>query len=109
MTDYQADPPFYFELTPEQRQKICAWQQKIQKELAQWQLDTNQFVPEVPLEEHQARMVRRSIEHGDPEPSAGVSGGLFSYCFTPTGLGCTVSVRENIKGESLDVTDYENW
>ena len=36
-------------------------------------------------------------------------GGLFSYIITPTSIGYSISVRCNVCGETLDVTDYGSW
>ncbi len=40
---------------------------------------------------------------------AGASGGQFTYLFTPTSIGLVVEVRDNIGGEVLNVTDYDQW
>jgi len=39
----------------------------------------------------------------------GAIGGAFTYCFTPTGLGVIVKVRDSVSGQELDVTDYDSW
>jgi hypothetical protein len=46
---------------------------------------------------------------GIDEPYYGTIGGGLTYCFTPTGLGDIVVVREATTGEEINVTDYENW
>lgn len=35
--------------------------------------------------------------------------GLFSYIFTPTGIGFSVEIRCNKCGKILDITDYNTW
>ena len=34
---------------------------------------------------------------------------VYSYIFTPTGLGVACEVRNNKDGSTLDLTDYDNW
>lgn len=34
---------------------------------------------------------------------------LFSYIFTPTGIGYNVEIRCNSCGKTLDITDYTTW
>ena len=36
-------------------------------------------------------------------------GPLFSYTFTPTGIGTGVSIKCSQCGEELDLTDYKSW
>lgn len=36
-------------------------------------------------------------------------GGMWSYSFTPTGLGNILRVKCNACGKKLDVTDYGSW
>lgn len=36
-------------------------------------------------------------------------GGRFTYMFTPTSLGVVITVRDNITGAEINVTDYESW
>lgn len=40
---------------------------------------------------------------------AGVSGGNLTFAITPTTIGTVFKVSESITGESIDLTDYENW
>lgn len=39
----------------------------------------------------------------------GASGGGYTYCFTPTGLGTVVKVRNGLTKEEIDLTDYDKW
>lgn len=41
-------------------------------------------------------------------PDTSAIGGADSFCFTPTGLGCIITVR-HISGEELDLTDIDKW
>ena len=35
-------------------------------------------------------------------------GGAYTYCFTPTGIGTSVTVK-HANGEEIDITDYGSW
>ena len=35
--------------------------------------------------------------------------GTYSYIFTPTGIGCSVIVKNNDTFATLDISDYEHW
>jgi len=37
------------------------------------------------------------------------TGERFSYRFVPTSIGTVVKVRDELTGEELDLSDYENW
>ena len=39
---------------------------------------------------------------------SGVSGGAFTFSFTPTGLGLIIKVT-HFQGEVLDLTEYDDW
>jgi len=39
----------------------------------------------------------------------GAIGGDCTYCFTPTGLGIVIVVKNNVTKEEINLTDYENW
>lgn len=39
----------------------------------------------------------------------GAIGGRFTYSFTPTSLGCVVTVRDDLTDNEIDVTDYSMW
>jgi hypothetical protein len=39
----------------------------------------------------------------------GAIGGGYTYHFTPTGLGCIVTVENCVTKAVLDLTDYDNW
>ena len=46
---------------------------------------------------------------GRDEPYYGSCGGELTYSFTPTSLGVVVVVRNGVTGESINLTDYDNW
>lgn len=39
----------------------------------------------------------------------GACGGALTYEFTPTTLGLCIVVRNGVTGESINLTDYDNW
>jgi hypothetical protein len=39
----------------------------------------------------------------------GAIGGVLTYLFTPTGIGCAVTVRHEVTKKELDLTDYDSW
>lgn len=39
----------------------------------------------------------------------GAIGGVYTYQFTPTGIGTAVHVVNNLTRAVLDLSDYENW
>jgi hypothetical protein len=36
-------------------------------------------------------------------------GGAVTYCFTPTGVGLSISIKCNVCNKEKDITDYESW
>ena len=46
---------------------------------------------------------------GGRYPYGGASGGCLTYSFTPTSLGMVTKVTHALTGETLDLTDYEDW
>lgn len=45
----------------------------------------------------------------DALPYYGALGGGLEFSFVPNGFGVCVSVREVITGESIDLTEMDNW
>lgn len=39
----------------------------------------------------------------------GTIGGRFTFCFTLTTLGVVIKVKDEVLGDEIDVSDYENW
>jgi hypothetical protein len=39
----------------------------------------------------------------------GSTGGGYTYCFTPTGLGTVVAVKNSVTNSQIDLTDYDSW
>lgn len=44
-----------------------------------------------------------------PKKYSGAAGGRYTFSFTPTGLGESVTVTDYFGGDKLDLTDYDNW
>lgn len=42
-------------------------------------------------------------------PDNSVSGGRFTYSFTPTSLGEIIVVKEYYTGDEIDLSEYDNW
>lgn len=40
---------------------------------------------------------------------SGAAGGRFTWCFTPTGLGMVVEVKDVMTGKEINLTNYEEW
>lgn len=49
------------------------------------------------------------ITEGRDPKEVGAIGGRYTYCFTPTGIGCVVVVHDDLTDSQLDVTDYSTW
>jgi len=88
--------------------RLHAWQRLVDERCAKEQVRTGCYSDGAPLREDTVRSVRLSLERGEPQPYHGASGGAYSFCFTPTSLGCVVKVRHT-GGEQLDLTDYDSW
>jgi hypothetical protein len=44
-----------------------------------------------------------------PPRSDGVSGGRYTWMYTPTTLGTVIKVVDNCTEEEIDLSDYERW
>ncbi len=44
-----------------------------------------------------------------PSRFTGAMGGRFRYSLTPTDFGPIVKVKDQVTGEEIDVTEYEEW
>jgi hypothetical protein len=42
-------------------------------------------------------------------PYYGTIGGAYTFSFVDTGMGTVCKVRENITGEEIDLSDYDEW
>jgi hypothetical protein len=58
-------------------------------------------------QEQEIEIWKKSLPFLD-QSEAGAAGGMYSYIFTPTGLGTIVEIRR-IDGEKLDLTDWDNF
>jgi len=78
-----------FEISEEDWERITTWQQEIDAKVMEQQKRT--------------RMERPGGAY------YGVSGGGYTYSFTPTSLGTVVKVTNGLTGDVLDITDYDDW
>ena len=39
----------------------------------------------------------------------GPIGGAYTYSFTPTTIGLSITVKHNVSGNKIDLTDYTEW
>ena len=39
----------------------------------------------------------------------GACGGGYTYCFTPTGMGTVIVVKNAVTKEQIDLTEYDYW
>lgn len=46
---------------------------------------------------------------GGDKPYYGATGGVLTYCFTPTSLGLVTVVKHGYTKEEIDLTDYDSW
>ena len=50
----------------------------------------------------------KGLSENDPLP-VGAIGGLYTYSFTPTGIGLVIKVTNNLTQDILDLSDYDDW
>jgi len=81
-----------FSLSEEDHEKIREW---CHEQDSKWFYENEEFASQF---------------DGTPaNPYYGATGGVLTYCFTPTSLGVIVKVRHGATSEELDLTDYESW
>lgn len=83
-----------FTITETEQQQIDEWLEKLRPELIEHLKKINPHYADIAM---------------DGELYVGAIGGELTYCFTPTSLGTTTIIRENISGNTLDLTDYNSW
>lgn len=59
------------------------------------------------LSEEQNKKVRDFIDKNNKY--SGAIGGQFTWGFTPTTIGMTITITDNISKEVLDVSNYNEW
>ncbi len=74
--------------------------EKQAKKLNEWSAAQDQKVIE--------KQKGTDLEHPG-EPYYGCSGGALTYMFTPTTLGLVTEVKNNLTGEIINLTDFEDW
>ena len=87
-----------FKLSKEQRKKLQEWKIRVAKA----GIDKQREVVRDPGWEY-----KTSWELG--HPYTGAIGGGITYCFTPTSLGVSVVVKDQVTKLEIDLTEYEHW
>lgn len=81
-----------FIITDDQQEKLTLWQKEVSKRA----------------------YIKQNLNHNDflitnNEPYYGTIGGGYTYHFMPTSLGTVLTVTEFITGETINLTNYDNW
>lgn len=98
-----SDVPIEFRLSPQQVAKLKAW------------LSEEVYPTAIARQREEAAergdLWRRSAEHAWAEgrPYYGATGVGLSYRFKPNGVGLVVQVAEAITGQSINLTEIDNW
>ncbi len=103
------DGTLLFRIGPELLTELRAWQEQVDRSIAEEQVRTGKFFDGSRLKKNIVGGVRASLERGEPIPYRGAIGGGYRYSFVPTALGCVVEVRSTISRDGLDLTDYDAW
>lgn len=63
------------------------------------------------LSEEEEKNAREFMKKHKPcyDTKKTVVGGMYSYIFTPSGIGIASSIKCNVCGEIKDITDYGTW
>ncbi len=48
-------------------------------------------------------------QHSKKQVYTGAIGGRYTYQFTPTNVGCIVTVIDNVDKTELSLSEYESW
>jgi hypothetical protein len=93
------DGTLVFSIRPELLTELQAWQEQVDRGIAEQQVRTGKFFDGSRLSKNVLQGVRQSLERGEPRPYRGAIGGAYTYLFTPTALGCVVEVRSMVTRE----------
>lgn len=85
-----------FELTGEQINQLNEWLVGVEKRAAEKQVE-------------KANVNVWKFPYPRPLPYHGATGGELTFSFIPNGIGLYCKVTEAITGESVDLSDYDNW
>jgi len=98
-----------FTITQEQHRKFVQWYQELEERIARVQLESKKLFNGKELSDKTLDAIRRSLEQGEPRPYYGAIGGAYMFSFTATSLGSIVKVENTATGDSIDLSDYEDW
>jgi hypothetical protein len=87
-----------FELSSEQQSKLSAWLTE---------QNANAVAKQKATIENPTELIKSFWDMG--YPYGGAVGGSTTYSFTPTSLGVVVKVTDGFTGETIDLSDYEDW
>ena len=85
-----------FELTVGQINQLNEWLVSVEKRAAEMQVQ-------------KASVNGWKFPYPRPLPYHGATGGELTFSFIPNGIGLHCKVTEAITGESVDLSDYDNW
>lgn len=85
-----------FKLTKDQLIQLNEWIVEVEKRAAIIQIE-------------KAKVKGWQFPYPRPLPYHGALGGGLTFSFTPNGIGLHCKVTESITGESIDLSDYDNW
>lgn len=77
------------------------------KQLNEWVVGVEQRAAAIQLEN--AKQKGWMFHYPVKLPYYGAIGGGITFTFTPNGIGMYCRVTEAITGESIDLSDYDNW
>ena len=93
-----------FTLSKKQMAKLNEWLIGVQQRAAQIQMHQIKSQQECKADDdHSVHCVQR------PLPHYGSLGGGLAFTFVPCGIGTSCKVTEAITGESIDLTDFDQW
>jgi len=99
-----------FRLSESQLARLKRWMLEIDTKLATNQSETGKlFYGKNKLSPRIIRLIRESIERGEPAPYYGASGGAYEYSFVPTSIGTVIKVKNVVSGDIIDLSEYEDW
>ena len=61
------------------------------------------------LNKEQLEKLNKWIKEGNRHNSRSVDGARLMYSFIPTSIGTVCKVKDCVKNEEIDLSDYENW
>jgi hypothetical protein len=98
-----------FRITGEQVRRLREWKRAVDERAFKQALETGLSPRGAPLDKDTLAMMRLAAEQGAIVPVYGAIQGAYVYSFVPTTLGLVVKVENTETGDSIDLTNYDNW